>query len=54
MSHRSDPLPEGSSPDNASRDGERQIAAARAELRRKLQAGEIDQTEFTVMMSVLG
>jgi hypothetical protein len=52
MAHRQDPLPMGSSADNATRDAQRQRTATIAELRRKRAAGEISAEEFMSMMSL--
>ena len=53
MTGRTDPLPIGSSPDNAERDAGRQAREARLELDRQLEAGEITQMDYESMLSVI-
>ncbi len=53
MTGRTDPLPLGSSGDNAERDEQRQRNEAYAELRRQLADGEITQVDYDSMASVL-
>lgn len=53
MSGRIDPLPVGSSPDNADANPVRMAREARVELDRQLAAGEITQTDYDAMISVL-
>lgn len=53
MTARTDPLPLGSSPDNADRDPVRAVREAKLELDRQLAAGEISQTDYDSMISVM-
>jgi hypothetical protein len=53
MTGRTDPLPMGSSPDNAERDQGRAVREAKLELDRQLAAGEITQVDYDSMLSVL-